>query len=70
LAADQDSFLAAISLGAISVAAVDIDENSVSTTRELLTRHAPNSAWRADVASIFDILPDEFGGFDVVYSWE
>jgi 2-polyprenyl-3-methyl-5-hydroxy-6-metoxy-1,4-benzoquinol methylase len=61
--------LAAISLGAVSVAAVDIDENSVSTTRELLTGYAPNSTWRADVASIFDMSPDDFGGFDVVYSW-
>jgi 2-polyprenyl-3-methyl-5-hydroxy-6-metoxy-1,4-benzoquinol methylase len=61
--------LAALSLGATCVTAVDIDENSVSTTRELLTRYAPNSDWKASVASIFDMSPDDFGSFDVVYSW-
>ncbi len=35
--------LAALSLGAASVTAVDIDENSVSTTQELLTKYAPGS---------------------------
>ncbi len=61
--------LAALSLGAASVTAIDIDENSVSTTQELLTRYASNSKWTAKIASIFDASPDTLGQFDVVYSW-
>lgn len=61
--------LAALSLGAASVTAIDIDENSVSTTQELLTRYASNSKWTAKIASIFDASPDTLGRFDVVYSW-
>lgn len=61
--------LAALSLGAKSVTAVDIDENSVSTTRALLTRLAPDARWSASVASVFDLSPTGMGTFDVVYSW-
>jgi 2-polyprenyl-6-hydroxyphenyl methylase/3-demethylubiquinone-9 3-methyltransferase len=61
--------LAALSLGAASVTAIDIDENSVSTAQELLTRHAPDLKWTAKVASVFDPSPDTLGKFDVVYSW-
>ncbi|WP_029583539.1 bifunctional 2-polyprenyl-6-hydroxyphenol methylase/3-demethylubiquinol 3-O-methyltransferase UbiG [Bradyrhizobium sp. URHD0069] len=61
--------LAALLLGAASVTAVDIDENSVSTTQALLTKHAPNPNWTAKIASIFDASPDMLGKFDVVYSW-
>jgi 2-polyprenyl-3-methyl-5-hydroxy-6-metoxy-1,4-benzoquinol methylase len=61
--------LAALSLGALSVTAVDIDENSVGTTQELLTKYAPDLEWSAKVASIFDASPDTLGKFDVVYSW-
>jgi cyclopropane fatty-acyl-phospholipid synthase-like methyltransferase len=61
--------LAALSLGAASVTAIDIDENSVNTTQELLTTHAPDLKWTARVASVFDASPDTVGKFDVVYSW-
>jgi len=61
--------LAALSLGAASVTAVDIDENSVNTTHELLTRYAPGSKWTTKVASVFDASADVLGKFDVVYSW-
>jgi 2-polyprenyl-3-methyl-5-hydroxy-6-metoxy-1,4-benzoquinol methylase len=61
--------LAALSLGAASVMAIDIDENSVSTTRALLTKHSPNSNWNAKVVSVFDVSPDALGEFDVVYCW-
>ncbi len=57
--------LAALELGAASVTAVDIDENSVSTTRDILTRFAPGKIWSANVVSVFDLT----GTFDVVYSW-
>src|SRR5437899_5914206 len=46
--------LAALSLGAASVIALDIDENSVGTARELLTKYAPDLKWTAKVASVFD----------------
>ena len=60
---------AALSLGAASVLAIDIDENSVSTTRSLLSDRAANSTWDTKIASIFDAFPNELGQFDVVYSW-
>ncbi len=61
--------LAALRLGAASVTAVDIDPNSVSTTRKVLSTFAPDRTWRAEVVSV---LSDDFakiGTFDVVYSW-
>ena len=61
--------LAALSLGAASVTAIDIDENSVATTQELLTKYAPDAKWSAKVASVFDASPATLGSFDVVYSW-
>jgi 2-polyprenyl-6-hydroxyphenyl methylase/3-demethylubiquinone-9 3-methyltransferase len=61
--------LAALAMGAKSVLAVDIDENSVSTTRELLARHAPGTAWNVQQASVLDMSPATSGTFDVVYSW-
>jgi cyclopropane fatty-acyl-phospholipid synthase-like methyltransferase len=61
--------LAALSRGAAAVAAVDIDENSVSTTQALLTKYAPDRKWTAKVTSVFDASPNALGTFDVVYSW-
>ncbi|MEA2818169.1 MAG: hypothetical protein QOJ86_173 [Bradyrhizobium sp.] len=61
--------LAALSLGAASVTAIDIDENSVATTRELLTKYAPGAGWTAQISSVFGASPDTLGKFDVVYSW-
>jgi len=60
---------AALSLGAASVLGIDIDENSVSTTRTLLGNRASDSKWDAKNVSIFDASPDDLGQFDVVYSW-
>jgi 2-polyprenyl-6-hydroxyphenyl methylase/3-demethylubiquinone-9 3-methyltransferase len=59
--------LAALKLGARSIVAIDIDENSVATTRELLTRLAPPD-WRTEIKSAFDLDPSD-GTFDVIYSW-
>ena len=61
--------LAALSLGAETVTAIDIDENSVATAQKLLSRYAPDAKWTAKVASIFDASPATLGTFDVVYSW-
>ena len=61
--------LAALLLGAASVTAIDIDENSVSTTQALLTKYVAVSKWTVKVGSIFDASPATLGQFDVVYSW-
>jgi 2-polyprenyl-6-hydroxyphenyl methylase/3-demethylubiquinone-9 3-methyltransferase len=61
--------LAALSLGAERVLAVDIDENSVATTRQLLSARAPSKNWNARIASVFETSPQETGTFDIVYSW-
>jgi SAM-dependent methyltransferase len=57
--------LAALELGAASVHAVDLDENSVATARSILTRFADGRNWSVEQRSVFDLA----GRFDVVYSW-
>lgn len=61
--------LAALELGASTVKAVDIDEVAVETTKASLSRYAPSGSWTAEVRSIFDLTPENFGKFDIVYSW-
>jgi 2-polyprenyl-6-hydroxyphenyl methylase/3-demethylubiquinone-9 3-methyltransferase len=62
--------LAAFELGAKSVLAIDIDENSVAATRETLSRFAKDKTWDTKVVSVFDATPEKLGKkFDVVYSW-
>lgn len=61
--------LAALRLGAARVAAVDIDANSVATTKAVLQRHASGQNWNAEESSVFDLTPSGIGKFDVVYSW-
>jgi cyclopropane fatty-acyl-phospholipid synthase-like methyltransferase len=61
--------LAALSLGASSVLATDLDENSVSTARTVLAAHFPEGRWTAEIKSVFDMTPQETGTYDVVYSW-
>ncbi len=58
--------LAALSLGAKSVTATDIDENSVSTTKEMLSKYMPGANWSAGIGSVFEMKPAQF---DIVYSW-
>jgi 2-polyprenyl-3-methyl-5-hydroxy-6-metoxy-1,4-benzoquinol methylase len=60
--------LAALMLEARSVTAVDIDETSVATTRDILRRFAADKNWNAEVRSVFDLGTDD-GQFDIVYSW-
>jgi cyclopropane fatty-acyl-phospholipid synthase-like methyltransferase len=55
--------LAAFRLGAGAVTAIDIDPNSVATTRAVLARY--NVACSVHEQSVFDVT----GCFDVVYSW-
>ena len=65
--------LAALRLGAKRVLAIDIDADSVATTMTMLERHAsPQNQQQTcdvEVKSVFDILPEKEGRFDVVYSW-
>lgn len=61
--------LAALRLGAKSIVAIDLDPNSVSTTRAVLAKY-----WNGDNAtvrqlSVFDVVKESLGQFDVVYSW-
>jgi 2-polyprenyl-6-hydroxyphenyl methylase/3-demethylubiquinone-9 3-methyltransferase len=61
--------LAALRLGAAEVVAVDIDPDSVATTRALLEKHAPGGPWKVTQTSVFELRSAEVGQFDVVYSW-
>ena len=61
--------LAAVRLGAEEVVSLDIDPASVTTTRDLLEKHAPGARWSAREMSVFDLERNSLGRFDVVYSW-
>lgn len=61
--------LAAARLGVSRILALDIDADSVATTRDVLTRHEVKIPWRAETVSVFDLSPATQGQFDVVYSW-
>jgi len=61
--------LAAFRLGAGEVAAFDLDPDSVETTRAILAQYAPGRHYQVEQRSVFDLSPQAFGQFDVVYSW-
>jgi 2-polyprenyl-6-hydroxyphenyl methylase/3-demethylubiquinone-9 3-methyltransferase len=61
--------LAAFRLGASSVTSVDLDADSVATTRAVLMRHAPDAVHDVRRLSVLEMSSADFGGFDVVYSW-
>ena len=62
--------LAALRLGASEVVAVDLDPESVATTRRVLESRAPGSScYRVKHVSVFDLDSGDLGEFDVVYSW-
>jgi len=61
--------LAALRLGASEVLAVDIDAVSVATTRVVLNHHAPNTHYRLQQMCVFELDPERYTRFDVVYSW-
>lgn len=63
------SAVAALQLGAAQLVAVDIDPDSVATSRRVLGRFAAGRQWSAEQASVFDLTPERFGTFDVVHSW-
>jgi 2-polyprenyl-3-methyl-5-hydroxy-6-metoxy-1,4-benzoquinol methylase len=61
--------LAAIRLGISRILAVDIDAESVATTRKVLSRQSVRIPWQAEHISVFDLDPVQHGHFDIVYSW-
>lgn len=62
--------LAALRLGCQRLLAVDLDPNSVQTTRKTLERYAPAGVhWDCQRISVFDLDPVKVGTFDIVYSW-
>ena len=62
--------LAALRQGAAEVIALDFDPNSVTTTQAVLKKFAPpGSRYQVLTMSVFDLTPEMFGQFNVVYSW-
>jgi len=61
--------LAAARLGASRIVAIDIDPISVETTQRLLDHHVPAADCRAECRTVFELMPNSLGLFDVVYSW-
>src|SRR3954470_16401378 len=60
--------VSALRLGASEVLATDIDEDSVATTRKLLSRE-DRGHWQAERISVFELAERLHDKFDVVYSW-
>lgn len=61
--------LAALRQGAKNVFAIDIDPVAVETTRNTLTQYHHDTNWKCRELSVFDLDSDDFGQFDIVYSW-
>lgn len=61
--------LSALRLGAESVRAIDIDENSVATTKAVLAGHWTRPNYQVEQANIFEASAEKWGRFDTVYSW-
>jgi 2-polyprenyl-6-hydroxyphenyl methylase/3-demethylubiquinone-9 3-methyltransferase len=60
---------AALRLGAGTLQAVDLDPDSVATTREVLTRLGEGRDWSVEQRSVFELPAEWTGRFDVTYSW-
>lgn len=61
--------LAAVRMGATRVTGVDIDADSVEASRRTMATFAPSANAQFTRVSVFDMRPEEYGGFDLVYSW-
>ena len=61
--------LAAYRLGVSRIMAVDIDPDSVATSRSVLAGSGARTPWRCESMSVFDLDPARHGTFDIVYSW-
>jgi ribosomal protein L11 methylase PrmA len=53
--------LAALKLGAAEVVAVDLDPDSVATTRSLLSKYASGAHYRVEQASVFNLDRQRWG---------
>ena len=63
------SAVAALRLGARHVTAIDIDSDSVATSRAVLQRFAQADTFETCQESVFDLARDGAGRFDIVHSW-
>lgn len=61
--------LAAHRLGAREVVGTDIDPDSVAASRNTFARFASIANARFETTTVFDMTPEAFGTFDIVYSW-
>lgn len=61
--------LAALLLGADSVRAVDIDPDSVATTRQTIEKHWQGDNFSVEQLNVFDPAMSSMPKFDIVYSW-
>ncbi len=61
--------LAAAKLGVSRIMVVDIDPDSVATSRAVLTNKGVSVPWRADTMTVFNLDRAREGTFDIVYSW-
>lgn len=62
--------LAAVRLGARTVHAFDIDPQSVSTTKKLLSTYAPDYPAHVELKNVHEAAPvNDHDRYDIVYSW-
>jgi len=61
--------LVALRLGATSVTGFDLDQESVETARQVLSKYAPKGDWRIEQRNVFDGPTVSGQTYDVVYSW-
>ena len=61
--------LVALRFGAKEVVAIDVDPDSVATTRAVLERHWTGANAAVRHVSVFDLDKERFARFDIVYSW-
>jgi 2-polyprenyl-6-hydroxyphenyl methylase/3-demethylubiquinone-9 3-methyltransferase len=60
--------LAALKMGAARVLAIDVDPTSVKTTHNLIEKFKLKDITVSEM-SVFDLRPEAYGHFDIVYSW-
>jgi 2-polyprenyl-6-hydroxyphenyl methylase/3-demethylubiquinone-9 3-methyltransferase len=61
--------LVALRFGAKEIVAIDVDPDSVATTRAVLDRNWPGTNKSVRHLSVFDLGGEAPGEFDIVYSW-
>ena len=63
------SMVAALRLGASEAHGIDVDADSVSTSRRTLERFAGGKQFSIRHQSVFDLSPERDGRYPIVYSW-